>query len=121
VAGIDVPLLVGAPELAVAAAFEHAIAGMTEEHDVLLAVAIDVERVGAGGVEQVLGREPEIGAFGPAELECGADRRAVDVKRRRVRVARQHHVRQPVAIAVERSAAAAGRQSRNRRSRCLRK
>ena len=96
--------LVGDLELAAGLALEDEVAAEPQHDEVHQAVIVDVERIGAGDVLQVLGRDAHVDL---GELERAAGRAVVAIEIGRAGAAGNEQVRLAIAIAVERRHAAA--------------
>ena len=99
---VEPQLLVGRCEAAATEAAEHDVTAAAEDDEVDLAVAVDVDRVGAGHGGQVGDGRRERG-----EAQGPADRAVVVVERRRLGAAGEEELVTTVAVAVERGHAAA--------------
>ena len=98
--------MVGERERAVGAALEQEIAADPQHEQIHVAVAVDVERIGADDIGEQLriGADVERLLF---ELERTAGLGFVDEESRRILAARQEHRGKARAVAIERRAAAA--------------
>ena len=98
--------MVGERERAVGAALEQQVASDPEDEEIHVAVAGNVDRIGADDVLEQLGIGADIERL-LLELERPARARTIDVEPRRILAARQEHRGKAGPVAVERRPAAA--------------
>ena len=106
VIAVEIPFVVGEGERAVGTALEQEIAADSEHEQIHVAVAVDIERIGADDI----GEQLRIGADVERlflELEWAARLGFVDEEPRRILAAREENRGKARAVAIERRAAAA--------------
>ena len=103
---VEIPFVVGERERAVRAALEQEVAADPQHEKIHVAVAVDVDRIGADDILEQFGIGADIERL-LFEPERAARARTVDEEPRRIFAARQEHRGKAGPIAVQRRAAAA--------------